>query len=110
MAKKGAIPPEVQQQAKETIERFNREELADSGIRYVPRFQGAFLYLDRYGAGAPGPICRLKYTGAMDQWEFAIYKYSSGTYDADEWMFPGEEYVDGTIEGAMNAGLAAYPE
>ena len=27
----------------------------------------------------------------------------------DEWMFPGNQYLDGTIEGAMKAGLEAYP-
>jgi hypothetical protein len=45
----------------------------------------------------------------MDDWEFAIYKYSSERYDPDEWFFPGVGLVDGTIEGAMKAGLEAYP-
>ncbi len=45
----------------------------------------------------------------MKQWEFAIYKYSDGRYDPDEWFFPGSGEVDGTIEGAMQAGLQAYP-
>jgi hypothetical protein len=44
----------------------------------------------------------------MNNWGFAIYKYSAGRYNPDEW-FPGDEYVDGTIEGAMMAGLHAYP-
>ncbi len=30
-------------------------------------------------------------------------------YDPDEWMFPGSGYLDGTVEGAMKAGLEAYP-
>jgi hypothetical protein len=45
----------------------------------------------------------------MDNWKFAIYKYSSGNYDPEEWLFPGYGFVDGTVEGAMNAGLEAYP-
>jgi hypothetical protein len=45
----------------------------------------------------------------MQHWEFAIYKYSDGRYDPEEWMFDGMEEVDGTIEGAMRAGLKAYP-
>jgi len=45
----------------------------------------------------------------MDAWEFAIFKWSSERYDPEEWMFPGSEWVDGTIEGAMKAGLQAYP-
>jgi hypothetical protein len=45
----------------------------------------------------------------MDNWEFAIFKWSTERYDPDEWFFPGSEYVDGTVEGAMMAGLHAYP-
>lgn len=49
------------------------------------------------------------YTGAMDGWEFAIFKYSDERYDPDEWFIPGSEHIDGTVEGAMRAGLEAYP-
>jgi hypothetical protein len=105
-----AIPADVQRRAAEVVERFNREVLAGGrGVRYVPRFKGLFLYLDRQGAGAPGPICRLKYTGSFEAWEFAIFKYSSETYDSHEWMFPGSQFIDGTIEGALKAGMEAYP-
>ena len=45
----------------------------------------------------------------MNEWEFAIYKYSDERYDPNEWMFPGAEYLNGTIEGALKAGLEAYP-
>ena len=44
----------------------------------------------------------------MNAWEFAIYKYSNNSYEPDEWMFPRYDHFDGTIEGAMNAGLDAY--
>jgi hypothetical protein len=105
-----AIPEEVRAQASERIERVNREELHDHGVQYVPRFQGAYLYLDRSELGGrPTPMCRLKYTGDMEKWDFAIYKYSSNSYDANEWFFPGSELADGTIEGAIEATLEAYP-
>ena len=39
----------------------------------------------------------------------AIFKYSSETYDPHEWMFPGSEHLDGTINGALKASTAAYP-
>jgi hypothetical protein len=107
MAKKG-IPSEVQERAEEIVHRFNREVLGDQDVRFIARFKGSFLYLDRQAGRSVGPICRLKYTGSFDKWEFAIYKYSSGTYDAHEWMFPGSEFVDGSIEGAMKAGMSAY--
>jgi len=51
----------------------------------------------------------LKYTGDLTKWEFAIFKYSREIYDPEEWFFPGSQYVDGTIEGAMRAGREAYP-
>jgi len=59
--------------------------------------------------GRQHPIARLTYTGSTDGCEFAIYKYSDERYDADDWLFPGAGYVDGTLEGAMRAGLEAYP-
>ena len=67
------------------------------------------MYLDRQDYGDPSHICRLNYTGSMDHWGFAIYKYSDEKYDPDEFVFPGYEHLDGTIEGAMKAGLEAYP-
>ena len=108
MAKK-AIPSDVQKQVDEAVLGFNREVLGSRDVRFVPRFEGMFLYLDRQEYGATTPICRLKYTGSFEKWEFAIFKYSSERYDSQEWMFPGAEFVDGTIEGALRAGMSAYP-
>ena len=107
MSTKG-IPDDIKAQVNEIVARFN-EGSGDPTCFYAARFRGSYLYLDRSDFGRIGPICRLKYTGDMNNWEFAIYKYSSGRYDPDEWFFPGDEYVDGTIEGAMMAGLHAYP-
>lgn len=105
---KTTIPDEVKQQVTRIVERFNRKKLARTGLYYTPRWQGAFLYLDRDEYGTLAPICRLKYTGDMSRWEFAIFKYSSERYSPSERWFPGAEYVDGTIEGAMKAGMRAY--
>ncbi|MCI0487806.1 MAG: hypothetical protein L0229_14535 [Blastocatellia bacterium] len=103
------IPEEVREQVDEIVAAFNRKFIKDSYHDYVTRYKGSYLYLDRFEYGHADPICRLKYTGKMDEWEFAIYRYSGDRYDPDEWFFPGSEYVDGTIEGAMKAGLEAYP-
>ena len=51
----------------------------------------------------------MKYNLKIDDWDFAIYKYSRDKYDPEEWFFPGSEFVNGTIEGAMKAGMQAYP-
>jgi hypothetical protein len=104
-----AIPEDIKAQVDEIVRDFNRKVIRDPNYFYVTRYKGEYLYLDRYGYGRFGPICQLKYRGSMQGWEFAIYKYSKDRYDPDEWMFPGSDLVDGTIEGAMNAGLQAYP-
>ncbi len=103
------IPEHVKQWAEEAIQRFNETVIADPNSSYTARYRGGYLYLDRADYGEPSPVARLTYTGSIDKWEFAIYKYSNGRYDAEEWLFPGSECLDGTIEGAMRAGLEAYP-
>jgi hypothetical protein len=108
MAKKG-IPNEVKEDVEAIVQRFNKSRIKDPNRFYVPRYKGKFLYLDRNEYGRTSHVCRLEYTGKMKDWSFAIYKYSGGRYDDDEWFFPGVEHVDGTIEGAMKAGLEAYP-
>ena len=108
MAKK-SIPDHVKSEVIKIIDRFNREELNDSYCMYTPRSRGSYLYLDRDdGSHPPSPICRLRYTGDMNKWEFAIFKYSSMRYDPDECMFPGVECVNGKVEGALRAGMKAY--
>ncbi len=104
------IPESVQQQADKIVQKFNKTVIKDPSRYYVPRFKGKYLHLDRVSIRRPDRICRLKYNGQIDDWDFAIYKYSDGAYDPDEWAFPGSEHVDGTIEGAMKAGLKAYPD
>ena len=103
------IPKDVKEKVEETIEVFNRKKLPRDDCYYQARFKGKYFYLDRCDYGNIGPICRLTYTGNINTWEFAIFKWSTETYDPDEWMFPGSGFLDGTIEGAMKAGLEAYP-
>ena len=106
MAQK-TIPKDIKKQVEEIVQRFNKK----LDYPYMVRYRGSYLYLERKNYfGKANPICRLKYTGDMNSWEFAIYKYSSERYDADEWFFPGSGHVDGTIEGALKAGLEAYPD
>ncbi len=108
MPKKG-IPDDMKQRVDEVVSKFNKTVIKNPSSYYTARYKGNFLYLDRSDYGRRGSICRLTYTGDFTNWEFAIFKYSSETYDPSEWFFPGSEHVDGTIEGAMKAGLTAYP-
>ena len=98
------IPDNVREKATSIVEQFNN----DSDIDYIIRFQGKFLYLDRYEYGKKLPTCRLLYNGDFNNWGFAIFKWSSEAYDPNEFSFPGRGLVDGTIEGAMRAGIEAY--
>ena len=102
------IPDRVQKQITDRIAEFNKQNSKDSRYYYTGRFKGNCLYLDRVDNGVVSQICRLTYKGNINKWDFAIFKYSSERYDPHEWMFPGSEYVDGTVEGAMKAGLHAY--
>lgn len=107
---KPKITPEIKQQADAIVARFNAETLKDQPwARYVTSYRGAFMYLGHERRGKVWPVCRLTYTCDINNWEFAIYKYSDERYDAEEWLFPGSGEIDGTIEGAMHAGLQAYP-
>jgi len=103
------IPDEVKTNVAAIVQHFNTTVIRNPHCQYVPRYRGKFLYLDRQDYGRLSPICRLEYTGKMEDWSFAIYKYSDERYDEEEWFFSGAEHVDGTIEGAMKAGLEAYP-
>ncbi len=128
---KAAIPAEIQQQVNQAVERYNSANRAN----YQVSFRGKFCYLSRTDnrnseanamlmaakmLGLPVDIFkqaptvetkigRLEWTGDIGKWNFAVFKYSRETYDADEWMFPGRELLDGTIEGAMKAGHKIYP-
>lgn len=107
---KEIISKEMQQQVSDLIDAFNQKTFKGSAhVMYIPKFKGNFLYLDRKEYNKIAPVARLKYTGNIKKWDFAIFKWSSETYDPNEWFFPGREHLDGTIEGAMKAGLAAYP-
>jgi len=79
------------------VDQFNSNVLTDNRRRYVARIKGKFLYLDRDDSGTTEQICRLEYTGVMNRWGFAIYKYSSGRYDPNE--------SNQSLESTKDAGL-----
>jgi len=99
------IPPEQKREISRIVEYFNQ----DNGCEYQPKYQGKYLYLHRQDGYQLSKICRLEYCGRIDNWRFAIYKASTEKYDPEEDFFAGAVEADGTLEGAMRAGLAAYP-
>jgi len=105
------IPQEIKEEIARIIDEFNNEELdlINDFYQYIAKFKGNYVYLKTKKYDSVSPIARLTYSGDMNDWEFAIYKYSSGQYDIDEMFFPGVEYLDGTIKGALYACNTAYP-
>ena len=75
--------------------------------KYVPRYRGNHLYLDRVNfMGNQGQICQLTSTGDLNSWDFATYRSSKNHYDPDmNWMVPGIGHFDGTVEGAMKVEI-----
>ncbi len=108
---KTIIPEEVKKEAVKIIEEYNEIVYGHlNSVKYFAEFKGNNLYLKRKEiTGDISPMVRLTYTGKMNKWKFAIYKWTSESYDPDEWFFPGFEFVDGTILGALKAGDEAYP-
>ncbi|MBN1311100.1 MAG: hypothetical protein JXB30_06740 [Anaerolineae bacterium] len=103
------VPSHVRAQIKEIVKAFNEREIDDPECYYVVRFREQYVFLAQDGLGGPYQICRLTYTGDMNRWEFAIYRHIKDRYDPGVGPFPGSEHLDGTIEGAMRAGIEAYP-
>jgi len=108
---KQVIPKDIKKKADQIIEDFNNRHFREKSDRvaYIAKVKGEFLFLKRHEYGKISPVARLTYTGDMEKWEFAIFKWTREQYDPDEWLFPGAGLFDGTIEGAMKAGLEAYP-
>ena len=106
---KTALPENIKQQVQEIVEQFNQRVMHVPDDYYACRFRGRFAYLDHCRYGRVGPVCRLEYNSDMKDWGFAIYKYSRNAYDPDEYWFPGEQHVDGTVEGVLKAVQEAYP-
>ena len=103
--KKTAISDDIRDQMDLRIKTFNEKQKCC----YTSSFKGKFMYLEQWKSGLKNPVCRLKFNGQIDDWEFAIFKWSNETYDSNEMFFPGSECVDVSVEGAMKAGLLAYP-
>ena len=101
---KKQIPNEVKKEVEKIVKNFNKKYRMD----YIVKFKGEFLYLDKIDGFMVTKIGRLKFGGDMQSWSFAVFKYSSEVYDPNELFFPGQDKLDGTIEGALQAGLEIY--
>lgn len=105
------ITKEIKEEIIRIIDGFNNEELdlINDFYKYIAEFKGKYVYIKIKRYDLISPVARLTYSGEINDWEFAIYKYSSDEYDIDEIFFPGVEYLDGTVKGALYACNTAYP-
>ena len=103
-------PTDVKKELEKILSHFNQKILKDTLFPYTVKYRGNYAYFGRpnFVGGQVNPIFRLQYTVKMNDWKESIYKYSSNRYDPDDWFFPGFNYVDGTVEGALKAGEEAY--
>lgn len=75
------IPDSVVERVRERLEAHARQNWASCKAVAV-RSRGGFVYVDVQGAEdpEPAPICRLKYTGSIDSWEFAYFTWAHEKY------------------------------
>ena len=73
MATAKLTPEEIKLQADAIVACFNVEQLRNKPhAHYVTSYRGVHLYLGHQQGGKFWPVCRLTYTGNMDNWDFAI--------------------------------------
>jgi hypothetical protein len=110
-----AIPKEVQDPVLGRLHEHTLRYLVYGVTGVGVRFAGPYLYIDytmiawdpftpALGPQQPQKLCRLRYTGDPDYWEFAIYKYSDEAYD-EEGEFP---FSGGTVEECFDAAASLY--
>ena len=105
------IPQKTRREIVTIVNEFNEGtlEIINSFYKYVAMFKGEYVYLNIKKYEKIFPAGRLLYSGDKENMDFEIYKYSSGRYDKDEEFFPGVQYLNGTVKGALYACNEAYP-
>lgn len=102
---KQALPQKFLLKSNKGLPAFNKKHLKN----YWFKVRGNQIYIIRSNfRGESENICRLTYVGNIEKLSFAIFRYSNNKYDPFA-FFPGMEYVDGSLEGAMKAIAVAYP-
>ena len=90
------------------VSAFNIQLLMHKEVCFYTRFRGRYLYLFFETPKGFEPFCRLGFTGDPNGWKFAVFQSRSKRYEPPSPDFPGAQLFDGTVEGALRAGVAAY--
>jgi hypothetical protein len=99
----GSPPHEPTQQAarsipQEALEYLLGQLLSFQDSRLEASVRGRFCYVYYEG----GPLCRLGYRGQLEEWDFAIYKYSTQRYGELE-LAPDRDTVFNCVDLALHA-------
>ena len=89
------------EETQKLIEAF-RDEVDDA--EKVEKFEGLIRLQAKRSERKPSKLCRLRYSGDINSWEFEIYKYSDNWYDT-EGEFP---FAGGTVEECFDAAASLY--
>ena len=104
------VPIRVQSEIMDRVQKFNRKYLSEEKSQYYSDARGKFIYFRRtINNGYFEGVFRLTYVEGLKNMPFALYRRDTGKYDANAHGFFGEEFVNGTIEGALTAGIMVYP-
>lgn len=90
-----AVATEVPRCLRDALVKLGRRDLAASLLIEAKR---GYLYV---AEGDGRPVCRLRYTGEVDDWDLQMFKWSNERYDSGgDFMFGG-----GTLEGCIGAAI-----
>jgi hypothetical protein len=82
------------------VRQYVFEQLATfEGQPLEATFHGRFCYVSHAGQ----PLCRLGYRGEPDDWDFAIYRYSRGSYNPNVLFMSTHDTVRACLSVAMHA-------
>ena len=99
----------IQSELCDRVNEFSEKYLSRFDCRYLADARGKFIFLYRQRFdGTLERIGRLTYKGDKENMDFAFFNRKKQKNDPD--CLPSKKrHLDGTIEGAMKAGLEAYP-
>jgi len=106
--KRKSIPHRLQIEIDRIRTAFNLRVLREEELRYVAQFRSGYLYLLYDTPDGVEPFCRLEFTGDMNRWDFSVYRSTSKRFHPPAQSFAGNAFLDGTVEGALKAGVVAY--
>ena len=103
------IPLNTQCELQERADAFLINYFPKVKVKIAVVCRGKFIFLRRYDDFDDCQnLGRLTYSGDIQNMPFAIFRFKTQKYDP-KGNFLGSDHLNGTIEGAISAILAAYP-